>query len=152
MNKGYVVQKMLSGKIFLEYLNHHCKSLTLKTAIQNCHTTLGLMMMDHYTKFGCKSFRNSGDMDESYFCRIWPRSVTLTLKLGTQPFRITLQVMVMHYHTKFGCIQFSGSEDNNLTDRGVIHRQTDNLVPIYPRYPRPLTSLQRVSKSILRRL
>ena len=38
-------------------------TLTLRTAIQNCHATLWLMM-HQYIKFGCKGFKHSGDMEE----------------------------------------------------------------------------------------
>ena len=33
----------------------------------NCHKTLCLVIMHHYTMFGCKRFKYSGDMEWSYF-------------------------------------------------------------------------------------
>ena len=38
-------------------------TLTLGAAFQTCDDGL----MHHYTKFGCKRFNSSGDMEESYF-------------------------------------------------------------------------------------
>ena len=94
-----------------------------------------LVMMHHYTKFGCKRFKNSGDMEETV--NFWgsdPAS-TLTLKIGTQTFRTELHVMMMHRHTELACIQFSGSEDILQTKVRQPETQADwqdSRIPIYP--------------------
>ena len=45
-------------------LNVHIAKGILRTAIENCHTTPWLMIMHHHTKFGCKRFKNSEDMEK----------------------------------------------------------------------------------------
>ena len=57
-------------------------TLTMRTAITNCRTTLWLLMMHHYTKFGCKKgqkFRRYGI--NSNVLRISAHTVTVTLRI-----------------------------------------------------------------------
>ena len=116
IKKCWVVQK-LSRQIYPEELNLNV-TLTMRTAIKDCHRALSHVRVYHYTKSGCnrkalrRAFGNSGDMEETVILlRIWPRTVTLTLKRGTQPYRTTLRVMMVHNNTKFHEEGLSGWED-----------------------------------------
>ena len=110
-------------KIFPEDLNLHCD---LELEDRNPQITPRLMMMHHYTKFGCKRFRSSGDMELSIF-----EDLTLHYDLDldgrNQTFSHDTLVMMMHHHAKLGWIQFSGSEDIRTKVR-----QSDNPIPTYP--------------------
>ena len=69
MKKGEVVQKIDIIQTNEGFKLTPTVTLIFKTAIQNCHTTLRLMMIHNYTKFGCKSQRfiiiYSEDMEET---------------------------------------------------------------------------------------
>ena len=52
-------------------------TMTLRTAIKTCYTTLWHVMVYYYTKSGCKRFRSSGDMEKKK--RIWPPYCDLDL-------------------------------------------------------------------------
>ena len=71
------------GRYFLN-ISTLTVTLTLRTAIKNCHKTLHLVIMHHYTMYGCKGLRNSGKMEQTaYFLRISTHSVALTSRTGT---------------------------------------------------------------------
>ena len=104
--------KSLSGSEDSIWTNIPQTIWTVAVPLTMSHDSLRFTM-HHYTKFGCKSYRTSGDMEKSNFLTIWACTVTLTLKIGTQTFGITLQVVMMqlHEHAKFHTERFNGSED-----------------------------------------